>query len=125
MQCVIDDSLLRHIKIERRVFDYSRMSFPKFKYLLYNRSADLDINQKWNWVSAMSVDVYLNDGYEQKYDLIVGAIKEVTNASVYQGKYYSQDEIIDGVAKRAAISRYRSESVVGVLIAAMDIYQRE
>ena len=101
------------------------MSFPKFKYLLYTRNPDLEINQKWSWVSAMSVDIYLNDGYEQKYSAIISAAKEIVNASVYQGKYYLQDEISEAVAERASISKYRSENIVSVLIAAMDVYQRE
>lgn len=101
------------------------MSFPKFKYLLYSRSEDLDINRKWNWTSAMSVDVFLNDGFAQEYEAIVGAFKEVINASIFQGRYFSRDEVIDSVAKRASISRYRSENIVSVMIAAMDIYQRE
>ncbi len=101
------------------------MSFPKFKFLLYSRSRELELTQKWHMLSAMSVDVFLYDDGQQRYSEIISAIKEITNISVYQGKYCSLEEMTENVSKSAGISRFRAESIIGVVIAAMDIYQKD
>lgn len=111
----------------KKIWDHSysqTMSFPKFKFLLYTGSPELDFNQKYTLTSAMSVEVFLDESSEQYFASISNAIKEVTHVSVYQGKYFSLDEIIDFVSQSAKLSRYRAESIVGVVISAMDVYRR-
>ncbi len=103
------------------------MSFPKFKYLLYTRNNEININinQQYNMVSAMLVELFFSDDSERKYAETITAIKEVVHTSIFQGKYFSLEEIVDKVAQGANISKYRAESIVGVTLAAMDVYQRE
>ena len=56
----------------------AKMSFPKFKYLLYSNSDELDFNKKYSFNTAMSVEVYFEENHIQKFNQIFSAIKEAT-----------------------------------------------
>ena len=103
----------------------SKMSFPKFKYLLYSNRDELDFNKKYSFSTAMSVDVYFEDNYIQKFEQIFSALKEATHLSIYQGKYYFFEELVDVIVKKISISKYKAESILNVVLAAMDVYRRE
>lgn len=106
--------------------DYQQhMSFPKFKFLLYSQNEELDLVRKWNWTTAMAVDIFMESGYEETYRRIVDALKKVTHESAYSGSFISLEEMIDSVAQGSGLSQYRAESMVNVVIAAMDTYQKE
>ena len=112
----------------RKIWELSyedKMSFPKFKYLLYSNSDELDFNNKYSFTTAMSVEVYFEDNYIQKFYHIFEAIKSATHLSMYQGKYYFFEELVDIVMEKAEISKYKAESIFNVVLAAMDIYRRE
>lgn len=103
----------------------TKMSFPKFKYLLYSNSDDLDFNRKYTFSTAMFVEIYFADNYIQKFSRIFSAIKETTHLSIYQGRYYFFEELVDVIEKKAGISKYKAESIFNVVLAAMDVYRRE
>ncbi len=103
----------------------AKMSFPKFKYLLYSNSDELDFNKKYSFNTAMSVEVYFEENHIQKFHQIFSAIKEATHLSIYQGKYYFFEELVDVIVKKASISKYKAESILNVVLAAMDVYRRE
>ncbi len=101
------------------------MSFPKFKYLLYTNSNELDFNQKYFLDSAMSVEIFLEDGCDDRFQRVMALLKSLVNASLYQGIYISFDELITRTASACSISRYRAENIISVVLAAMVIFQRE
>ena len=103
----------------------TKMSFPKFKYLLYSNSDELEFNKKYTFSTAMSVDVNFEENYFYKFNRVLSAVKEATHLTIYQGKYYSFDELVDVIADKAGISRYKAESIFNVVLAAMDTYRRE
>lgn len=103
----------------------AKMSFPKFKFLLYSNSDELDFNKKYTLTMAMSVEVYFEENYILKFNQIFSAIKEATYLSIYQGKYYFFEELVDIIVERAAISKYKAESIFNVVLAAMSVYRRE
>ena len=103
----------------------SKMSFPKFKFLLYSNSDELEFNRKYTYTTAMSVDVNFEENYIYKFNRNLSAIKEAVHLTIYQGKYYSFDELVDVIADKAGISRYKAENIFNVVLAAMDAYRRE
>lgn len=103
----------------------SKMSFPKFKYLLYSHSDDLEFNKKYRYSTAMSVDVIFEDNFIWKFNNTLAAIKEATHVTIYQGKYYSFDELVNIIKEKAKITKYKADSIFNVVLAAMDTYRRE
>lgn len=102
-----------------------KMSFPKFKFMLYSNSEELDFNKKYSFTTAMSVEIYFEDNIAQKFREILSAIKEATHLSIYQGKYYFFEELVDVVVSKSGLSKYKAESILNVVLAAMDVYRRD
>lgn len=102
-----------------------KMSFPKFKYMLYSKSEELDFNKKYLFTTAMSVEVYFEDNSNQKFYQIFSAIKEATHLSIYQGKYYFFEELVDIIVSKLGLSKYKAESILNVVLAAMNVYRRD
>ena len=106
--------------------DYARdMSFPKFKFLLYTNSRELALNTKWNLTSALCVDIFLEVRGESDFQKILQAFRAAVNASVSDGTYKSRDFLVEYLRKDAKISQYRAQNIVNVMLAAMDIFQKE
>lgn len=103
----------------------AKMSFPKFKFLLYSNSEELDFNKKYSFSTAMSVEVYFEDNPIQKFNHIFSAIKEVTHLSIYQGKYYFFEELVEVIVSKTGMSKFKAESILNVVLVAMDVYRRE
>lgn len=112
----------------KRIWDasYSNyMSFPKFKFLLYSKSPDLEFNQKFQLDAAMSIEVFFEQQFDEKYDTTIEAIKSFISQSIYQGRYFSTADMINLLSSSLHISRFKAESIIGVLIASMDAYRRD
>ena len=106
--------------------DYNtKMSFPKFKYLLYSGSADLEFNKKWHFTPAMSVDVEFGADETNYYFNAITVLRRLINESVYSGKYVSLDHITSELQKSLSISKFRAESMANVFIAAAEKYQQD
>lgn len=112
----------------KRIWEQSyqkSMSFPKFKYLLYTNSAELDFNQKYALVSAMSVEIFFEDDGDNKFQKTIKSLKSLIHPSLYQGSYIPFEEMNTKLAAVCSISRYKAENIVSVILAAMNIYQRD
>lgn len=105
---------------------YSKaMSFPKFKFLLYSKSDEVTSITKYLKSNAMCADLTFTDDEQDIFTNMFGSIKAVANKSLTQGKYFSTGDIIELFSKNASISIYRGESVVNVLLASINVYQKE
>lgn len=100
------------------------MSFPKFKYLLYSGSEDLDFNRKFKFVTAMSIDISLKGNYEAQFEKIFQGLKNAINHSVCNEVYMSESDIVDRFMKEVKVNRYKAENIVKVFIAAMETYKK-
>lgn len=100
----------------------NKMSFPKFKYMLYSGSEELDFNQKYPFSTAMAVDVIFEDQHEAGFDRIFQAVKDTLNETIRQNKFYSDVELIQSLMKYAGISKYKAENIIRVLLAAVNTY---
>ena len=105
---------------------YSKaMSFPKFKFLLYSNNEEVSSISKLINANAMCADLDFTEDEAGTFSTMFNSIKSVINMSLSQGKYLSTKDMIDAFSENAAISIYRSENIVNVLIASMNIYQKE
>ena len=100
------------------------MSYPKFKYMLYSGSEELDFNKKYRFTTAMSVDVDFDANATAIFDNIFAAVKEAVNSSVRNNNFVSEEDMTEVVAKSAGISKFKAESIVRVVMAAFSTYAR-
>ena len=123
---VLKDATTRVCEVNlKRIWDkdYKQfMSYPKFKYLLYTGSEDLDFNKKYRFSTAMSVEINFGDHATEEFDKIFAAVKEAINVSVRNNVFISEEDMINTVAKSAGISKFKAESIVNVVLAAISSY---
>lgn len=100
-------------------------SFPRFKFLLYSGSPDIAFNREQTLLPAMRVKVFFQGGAEQRFHTLLAALRQVAHQSIYQGKYFAIQEMIDAVMHIVSLPHFRVESMVHVALAAMDVYRRE
>ncbi|MDR0530617.1 MAG: DEAD/DEAH box helicase [Oscillospiraceae bacterium] len=105
-------------KIWKRSY-YSDMSFPRFKFMLYTGKAELDLT-RYHFTPAMAVDIFFNANYEQTYEIFMQTFKRLTNDSARSGGYISMDDIVLAIGG----NRYQAEATANVVLAVMDIFQR-
>ncbi|HHY81852.1 MAG TPA: ATP-dependent DNA helicase RecQ [Clostridiales bacterium] len=114
-------------KIWEQGFD-SKFSFPKFKYMLYTKDADLMFQFKDAMKPALCVDVVFEENYLKKYDEYFTALKTIVNRSIRNEQYYSidgEDGLVSALMKEIKINIYKSKSIIETLISAMSVYQRD
>ncbi|SEQ69755.1 helicase-related protein [Butyrivibrio sp. TB] len=105
--------------------DYEdKMSYPKFKYLLYTGSDELAFNSQYKFSTAMSVDISFEPHYREVYSKILDAVKGAINYSVRNNKFMSEDELAKYISEDAGISIYRAENIVRVTLAAITTYSK-
>jgi len=102
-----------------------KMSFPKFKYLLYTGSDELEFNKKYSFYTAMSIDIKMNPDGVDSYKKIVAVLKDIANISIRNNQFFSEDDIITEVVNKAGIRRLRAENIVRVILAAMTTYMEQ
>lgn len=106
--------------------DYKRkMSFPKFKYLLYTKNPELNFNTMYQFSAAMSVEIKFEHKCDEVFDNIFTALKNVSNTSTRNNTFFSEEDIIAMVSRDAHISRFKSEGIVRVFLAALNTYKEQ
>ncbi len=112
--------------------DYSKnLSFPKFKYLLYTSSNDLEKYNLNKIIPATCINTNIIE--DEKSNKIYNAIKYIIRKSIYddvQLKIESEKgknpekNISDCIASRAGISNFRANSIANILISTIKNYAR-
>lgn len=100
------------------------LSFPKFKFLLYTKNSELSLSTDFRITPALSVDVFLEGNGSMIFNKILNAVRDVISHSVYEDKYYSQEDIAKELHLKLKESIYKMRSIVSILIAAMDSYKK-
>lgn len=122
---VCDDSMQIYELDLKTIWEQSYekdMSFPKFKFLLYTKSPDLEFNEKFKLKTALNVEVKLED--DSPYNKLMKAMGEVFRASAYNEQYLSLEEIAKLFQQKTKMSPYKMVTLTNVLLAAMDNYKR-
>lgn len=105
--------------------DYRSHSFPKFKFLLYNKDHEhLDFVSKYPMTPALCVTVTYGDNYSSDFRNIWSAIKGFIGQKVISSEHTAVSEIVDAIAGACALSKYKAQTICEVVIASMDSYRK-
>lgn len=102
-------------------------SFPKFKYLLYSNSDELNFKYKNLMKPAIRVDISFNKNFSKNYSMYYESIKTIIRRCVREEKFYSiegQDGLVEQLIKYSQIERYKAKCIVENIINALMLYQR-
>jgi len=126
--CLEEIEPIRHIcrvnldKIWRK--DYSSVSFPKFKFMLYSKDVELELTQKYPMNAALCVTIVFSDDYNSTFDRLWNVIHGFINKKVLSSEHTAVSEIVDAVSKECNVSIYKARAICEVIIASMDSYRR-
>ena len=105
--------------------DYQdKMSFPKFKYLLYTDNKELKFNTNYKFSTAISIDIIFENKYFSVYEKRINALKAVVNESVLKNKYFTFEEMLIKFSQKAGINKYLAESIINTFIASINNFKK-
>ncbi len=104
--------------------DYKAHSFPKFKYLVYSKSDDIDFTQKYPVSPALCVSIAFSNDYNSLFSNVWSSIKKQIFIKVQSGEHTAVSEIAEGLEKDCEINKYKSRAICEVVIASMDAYRK-
>ena len=104
--------------------DYSNLSFPKFKYMLYSKDVNLPFVSQFSVRPALCVSIEFSEGYCSRYEKTWRIIQGFINKKVVSGEYTAMNEIVEHISAECSISLYKAQAICEVLIASMDSYRR-
>lgn len=106
--------------------DYQdKMSFPKFKYLLYTGTDVLDFNKRFKFSTAMAVDIVFEPNCEYDFNRIFQSLKDILNESARNRKFCSEEELVDGLMRRTGLNHYKAKNIIRVILAAVNTYSSQ
>lgn len=100
-------------------------SFPKFKYMIYTKDANLGFEFIHELRSSLKVDIILDHQYEVNYNTYLQALEGIFTNSIREERFYSLSELAKQIQDATGMNKYKVASVVDNIIAAMSIYQRD
>ena len=103
----------------------NKYSFPQFKYLLFSKSKEVNLLDKFKMNSALCVDVNFEDKFSESFSRVTTAVLNIFAKTDLEGRYRLQQELADELKDRLGCKLLEAESIIGTTIAAMDLYKRE
>lgn len=103
---------------------YSHLSFPKFKFLLYTKNPELELNAEANMNAALCVSIDFSNDYDSVFENIWSTIRNFVNKKVLSAVYTSVNEMVDEMVEKCSITKYKARAICEVVIASMDSYRR-
>lgn len=104
--------------------DYKNLSFPKFKYLLYGKSKELDFNSDYPMIPALCVNIKFEHEYNSNFRTMWEEIKGFVMEKVQSSEYTAISEMVEVLRKRCEINKYKAQTICEVIIASMDSYRK-
>lgn len=104
--------------------DYSNLSFPKFKYMLYTKSEELDFIKKFTMHPALCVSIKFSDDCRSLFEKMWHTIQSFINKKVISSEHTALSEIAEYLSDECAVSKYKAQAICEVIIASMDSYRR-
>ena len=104
--------------------DYSKYSFPKFKFLLYSKNDELKFVNDYKVYPALCVSMNYSDDYSSKFETIWAAVKNFINERVLSAKHTAVSEIENVLETECGIGKYKAQAICEVIIASMDSYRK-
>lgn len=103
---------------------YSDISFPKFKYLVYSKSSELDDLLRINLNAALYVSINFSEDYNSLFDNMWDEFRKYINQRVVAEDYIYLDEIAETLATKCSLSKFGAKSICEVVIKAMSSYRK-
>lgn len=104
--------------------DYRSVSFPKFKYMLYTRDAELDFNLKYTVMPALCVSIKYANDYDALFKKVWDSLKYFIFKKVQSSEHTAISEIAAAVSTECSINKYKAYAICEVVIASMDSYRK-
>ncbi len=106
--------------------DYKNLSFPKFKYMLYSKSDQLEFNNQYELKPALCVTINYTDDYYSRFKSIWDALKKFIHKKVLSSEHTAVSEIVQAlIDKEPIIGKYKAQAICEVVISSMDIYRKK
>ncbi|MCD7882084.1 MAG: DEAD/DEAH box helicase [Clostridiales bacterium] len=106
--------------------DYTSLSYPKFKYLLYSQdSENLDFARRYRMAPAWSVNVTFSNEYSSIFKGIWETLKGFIGKKVISSEHTAVSEIVTTLTYSCNINKYKAQTICEVVIASMDSYRKK
>lgn len=103
--------------------DASTHSFPQFKYLLYTRSTDLELNRSYTLIPALYVSVTDVDE-TGRYRKIISSVKGIINRRIVDGTQAHVSDMAKAIVQDCPdLSEYNARTICEVILASMESWQ--
>ena len=105
--------------------DCSSHSFPQFKYLLYTRSTDWELNRNYALTPALCVSITDVD-QGSRYRNIVSSLKTFINQRIVEGTQTRVSDMAKALVRDSRVlSDYAARTICKVVLASMEIWQHK
>lgn len=127
-ECLEEIEKDRHIcrvmldKIWRR--DYTNMSFPKFKYMIYSRDNELRFNKEFPVKQALQVSISLASEHRSRFREIWSTLRNFIQQKVVSSQHTAVSEMVTALVDECNITKYKAQTICEVVIASMDSYRK-
>lgn len=102
-----------------------KYSFPQFKYLLYTKSSELDLEFLNSIYPALIIDLEFKKNYYSIYHKSIDSIETFINQAIRKEEFYSIDDLAQYLEKDLNVNKYKAKSIADALISSMSVYIRD
>jgi len=104
--------------------DYRNLSFPKFKFMLYEKDEELELVRKYPMTAALCVNISFERDYKSAFTNSWDAFKGIVYSKIRKGGYTDLSEIVQELGSACNFNKYRSLNICEVIIASMSVYRK-
>lgn len=125
----VTDELRNICQVNLRVIwekDFNQeLSFPKFKYQLYNRDQILSPEYLNELIPALKIDIFFEKDYLITFNTMLNGIKSVFNEAIRSGKYYTVQELGEMLERKTKFSLRQCVLMMDMTIVVLKKYADE
>lgn len=104
--------------------DYKTHSFPKFKFMVYSKSEDIDFITKYPMSPALCVNIGFENDYSSIFRNTWDVIKKFIFIKVQSGEHTAVTDIAEEIERECGVNKYKARTICEVVIASMDAYRK-
>lgn len=105
--------------------DYTKYSFPKFKYMLYSNDEELTLTKYYIMRPVLCVTVTYANDYSSLFKNVWDTLKTFIHKKVLSSEHTAVSEIAEALKEGCPhIGKYKAEAICEVIIASMDSYRK-
>lgn len=101
-----------------------KYSFPKFKYLLYSKNDELDLNHQVTMKPALQINVLFEKNYNGRYLQIIRSLQDIVREFMNRNVFADKNVMVSMLSERAGISTFAANNMVEIFLAAGQTYSQ-